>query len=45
MASPASGNSASGALLTIGELAKLNRVRAPSYVIHVGQVLKIPTCE
>ena len=29
---------------TIREIADLNRLRAPNYVIHPGQTLKIPTC-
>ena len=29
---------------SLSELAALNRLRAPSYVIHVGQELKIPAC-
>jgi membrane-bound lytic murein transglycosylase D len=30
---------------SIGEIAALNRVRPPRYVIRVGQTLRIPTCE
>ena len=28
-----------------GEIAALNRLRAPRYTIRVGQTLKIPTCQ
>jgi len=30
---------------SVGEIADLNRVRAPRYVIREGQLLKIPTCK
>jgi membrane-bound lytic murein transglycosylase D len=30
--------------ISIGELAALNRIRAPKYLIRTGQELKIPTC-
>jgi len=30
--------------VTLRELAEINRIRPPRYVIHVGQRLKIPTC-
>jgi membrane-bound lytic murein transglycosylase D len=30
--------------VSMPELAELNRVRPPRYVIHVGQVLKVPAC-
>jgi membrane-bound lytic murein transglycosylase D len=30
---------------SIGEIADINRVRGPRYVIRVGQSLKIPTCQ
>jgi membrane-bound lytic murein transglycosylase D len=29
---------------SIGEIASINRIRPPRYVIQVGQTLKIPTC-
>lgn len=29
---------------SIGEIAAINRIRAPRYVIHPGQTIKIPTC-
>ena len=30
--------------VTLGELAALNGIRPPRFVIHVGQVLKVPAC-
>jgi len=30
--------------VTLGELAALNGIRPPRFVIHVGQVLKVPSC-
>ena len=30
---------------SIGEIADLNRIRAPQYVIRLGQTLKIPDCQ
>ena len=30
---------------SIGEIADINRIRAPSYVIQLGQTLKIPSCQ
>lgn len=30
--------------VSLGELAAINNIRPPHYVIHVGQMLKIPTC-
>ncbi len=30
---------------SLGEIAALNRIRAPRYVIRVGQQLQIPTCD
>lgn len=31
--------------VTVGELAEINRIRPPRYVIRIGQMLKIPTCD
>jgi len=30
--------------VTLGELADLNRIRPPRYVIHIGQQIKLPSC-
>jgi LysM repeat protein len=30
---------------SLGEIAALNDIRPPRYVIRVGQMIKIPTCE
>jgi membrane-bound lytic murein transglycosylase D len=31
--------------VSMGELAEINRIRPPRYMIRVGQMLKIPTCD
>ena len=31
--------------VTLGELAAINNVRPPKYMIRVGQLLKIPSCK
>ena len=30
---------------SVGEIADINRIRAPRYVIREGQTLRIPSCD